>query len=482
MAKPLVSICISTYNRKERIRRMVKDILSIQDERFDLWIVDDNSPYDIREVLSDIQDERLTIVKNDANKGARGNWFKTLDSGDGEFTLQVLDRDIIETQYISSILDIIEKEQNCGFGYVGGYASDNQSEKGETYTVFPAGEDAEAELGCVLIHPTGYFVKRDRWKAIKDKERFFFTENYGIYPHAYISAELAKESSALAIKYDFARIVDESNRYNNASRFYNKSDRDFWWTDKSRENELLAGINYISDELDISAQIKEKCCLLRFSEAITAATIINRTHSRWIENCSHYNIEPRFLSESELLEINSRFREIMTEIVRQRDFFRDKEKTLGLVNQICEKNIAAIVDTPDRDELRIKSEKYFNKFERYYYLMDAWVKLYQANISVSSLLTKMDIRTIAIYGDGKSGKRLFDDLKNSDIQVKYFIDKNADKLIEAVPVVKPDEELLSVDAVVISLPDAYTAISSMLLEKCNYKMISIEDLIYSGFC
>ena len=39
------------------------------------------------------------------------------------------------------------------------------------------------------------------------------------------------------------------------------------------------------------------------------------------------------------------------------------------------------------------------------------------------------IQTVAIYGAGKLGEFLYDDLvNNSDIKVEYFIDKNADSL------------------------------------------------------
>ena len=59
-------------------------------------------------------------------------------------------------------------------------------------------------------------------------------------------------------------------------------------------------------------------------------------------------------------------------------------------------------------------------------LFNQWMVTKQEGKSIVDYFHKESIKSIAIYGMSYVGERLYDELKDSDIEVKYAIDKNAD--------------------------------------------------------
>ena len=91
---------------------------------------------------------------------------------------------------------------------------------------------------------------------------------------------------------------------------------------------------------------------------------------------------------------------------------------------------------------------------------------------------KNNYKTVAIYGMKELGERLYDELKDSDVAVKYFIDKNAGELYADVDILTPDDELEPVDAIVVTATYYFDDIEETLGEKVEYPIVSLEDIIY----
>ena len=81
---------------------------------------------------------------------------------------------------------------------------------------------------------------------------------------------------------------------------------------------------------------------------------------------------------------------------------------------------------------------------------DQWLRIRQEGKTLVDFFEKNDYKTVAIYGMKELGERLYDELENSGITVKYIIDKNADTIYADVDVLTPDDELEPVDVVVVT--------------------------------
>lgn len=120
----------------------------------------------------------------------------------------------------------------------------------------------------------------------------------------------------------------------------------------------------------------------------------------------------------------------------------------------------------------------FRKVLSYYFLYNQWLIVHQQGKSLADYFEINGYKTIAIYGLKELGERLYDELKDSGITVKYIIDKNADAIYADVDVVTPDEELEPVDAIVVTASYYFNDIEEMLYKKVDYPILSLEDIVY----
>ena len=111
-------------------------------------------------------------------------------------------------------------------------------------------------------------------------------------------------------------------------------------------------------------------------------------------------------------------------------------------------------------------------------LFNQWMVTKQEGKSIVDYFHKESIKSIAIYGMSYVGERLYDELKDSDIEVKYAIDKNADGIYSDVEIVTPQEELKEVDAIVVTPVFYFDEIVEALEKKTESEVLSLEDILY----
>jgi len=101
--EPLVSVCIPAYNNASYIKETIDSILNQTYQNIELVVVDDNSTDNTYEIVSNIQDKRVKVYKNEKNLGMSGNWNRCLELVTGDFVKLICADDLIEK-------DAIEKE------------------------------------------------------------------------------------------------------------------------------------------------------------------------------------------------------------------------------------------------------------------------------------------------------------------------------------------------------------------------------------
>jgi len=120
-----------------------------------------------------------------------------------------------------------------------------------------------------------------------------------------------------------------------------------------------------------------------------------------------------------------------------------------------------------------------DKFKTYYKMLNQWLALKQEGKSLEKYFEENGYKTIAIYGMGEMGNRLYDELKNSKVvEVKYAIDKNASSTYSELDVIDVDDEMDEVDAVVVSAIFAFDEIEEDLGAKVDCPVVSLEDVVY----
>lgn len=111
-------------------------------------------------------------------------------------------------------------------------------------------------------------------------------------------------------------------------------------------------------------------------------------------------------------------------------------------------------------------------------LYNQWMKTKQEGKSVAKYLHDSGIRTVAIYGMSYAGERLYDELKNSEVEVKYAIDRNAEGIYSEVEVLRPEDKLPDVDMIIVTAVYFYGQIAESLGKVTDCNISSLEDILY----
>ena len=85
-----------------------------------------------------------------------------------------------------------------------------------------------------------------------------------------------------------------------------------------------------------------------------------------------------------------------------------------------------------------------------------------------------------IYGMNYVGETLLSELANTNIQVKYAIDKNADNIYADVDILSPEDDFDNVDVVIVTPITFFDEIEETLSEKLDCPIISMEDILYES--
>ena len=141
-----------------------------------------------------------------------------------------------------------------------------------------------------------------------------------------------------------------------------------------------------------------------------------------------------------------------------------QEKTLGKLRRDAMRRIE------DDDE----------KFHEFYYLLLQWVHLHNEGKKLGDYLKRLGYNTVAIYGMKEIGEELLFDLQNSDIIVKYAIDRDADNIFVETDVYRPDDELLPVDCIIVTAIHWFDDIEYAMKKKMDCPILALDDLLYEA--
>ena len=124
-----------------------------------------------------------------------------------------------------------------------------------------------------------------------------------------------------------------------------------------------------------------------------------------------------------------------------------------------------------------------NKY--YLDLVSTWLSNKNAGKSMQKFLINKDIKSIAIYGVGTMGELFYEEVENTEIVVRCFVDKSAGEGFtgaDGIPVITMKKLALQTlpDAVIIT-PMAYydNIVKDIESSGIKTKVFSLEEMIYN---
>ena len=125
-----------------------------------------------------------------------------------------------------------------------------------------------------------------------------------------------------------------------------------------------------------------------------------------------------------------------------------------------------------------KHKEYADKHLALFLMMNQWVKMKQEGKNLSFYFEKNGYKKIAIYGMSYAGETLIDELRDTNIEIAYGIDKRADLLYADLDIVTIDDLEDDADVIVVTAITFFDEIERVLSSKVNCPIVSLEDILY----
>jgi len=108
--KPLISVCIPVYNGEKYLRECLESVISQSYQHMEILIVDDCSSDSSLKMAEEFakKDERIRVVRNDANAGLVGNWNRCIQLAKGDWIKFAFQDDFLKSNCVEVFVKAIE--------------------------------------------------------------------------------------------------------------------------------------------------------------------------------------------------------------------------------------------------------------------------------------------------------------------------------------------------------------------------------------
>lgn len=112
--RPILSIFIATYNRKEILLDKIRSLLEIKSDDFDVLVLDDMSTDGTVDALKNIDDSRIRVFQNEERNGTMKdgvmqNWYRLLEMCDRQFAFHLNDRDLVDMDGMADLIAFLKE-------------------------------------------------------------------------------------------------------------------------------------------------------------------------------------------------------------------------------------------------------------------------------------------------------------------------------------------------------------------------------------
>ncbi len=109
-SKPIVSICIPSYEGAEFIGSAIESVLIQTFNDFELIIIDDNSTDGTEALVGKYNDPRIRFLRNEHNLGPEGNWNRCLTEACGRYFKLLPQDDLLEPNCLEQQVAVLEAD------------------------------------------------------------------------------------------------------------------------------------------------------------------------------------------------------------------------------------------------------------------------------------------------------------------------------------------------------------------------------------
>lgn len=266
--------------------------LSVCDDRFYIKIHDNCSTDGTVEALRKIIDNRLIVNYNDKNIGSVCNWLNSLSNCNSKYIIFVLDKDLVDINFLSEFIDYLEEAQPK-FGYI----DLDINKKRDIITTDP-GKENVLRMCYLDKHPSGYFYDVKIYNEAFSNDLFQKIDKTFIFPFEVLNGVISVmyQSSIVVMPL----IINAAIREKKDTRTLSFNESNIWFGEPKR---FLEYTYYLDNALNLNLNTRDKSEISRkiLLQAIGHVTYTLKSLLMNQEVCYHYYVNCRKISLKEML-------------------------------------------------------------------------------------------------------------------------------------------------------------------------------------
>ena len=116
---PKVTVAIAQYNRTEKLRLVLQDMLNQTYKDFELLVCDDASTEDTAAVMAEFDDPRIRYVRNERNLGLYPNFNRCVELAGGQYIAVYHNHDRYAPEIVERSVRLLDSHPEVGFVHTG---------------------------------------------------------------------------------------------------------------------------------------------------------------------------------------------------------------------------------------------------------------------------------------------------------------------------------------------------------------------------
>ena len=202
-----LSICIPTFNRADFLAELLESVVHQYTNEVEIVISDNASTDNTEIIVREFQKKyaRITFNQSKFNIGPDRNFLKAIELASGEYCCLMGSDDLVFTGGLTSILDVINKNQGLSGFSIGRLMYDISMKKQlsdldifpmrtETFYKYSTSEEALVELAVYLSFMSGHIFSLHEWRKYATGDDI--KEYYNGIVHLYIFFNIIKSTSS----------------------------------------------------------------------------------------------------------------------------------------------------------------------------------------------------------------------------------------------------------------------------------------------
>lgn len=283
-----VSFCIPVYNQADVIYKLVKNVLEKSDESFQIVVADNDSQDNISEKLESIDDERLKFVSG-KSIGAKPNWCRALENGDGEYLYLVMGRDKINPARIAGLIQSLTWAKEKGISVL-------RDDYLRPYRKYYEGIEAAKEF-LSLHHPTGFIIERKAWRGVENREKYF--QLAIVHPQTRVIRDCLKKNCKAAYLNNL--VYNGEQNYDLASvRAQFDPNKKFYFSPEKVTEDYIKVLT-MADEFDFSQKECDDFFIAKYEAMLQRVSYSFRNKMRDEVSAAHRGYKVRKVSRAEMI-------------------------------------------------------------------------------------------------------------------------------------------------------------------------------------